>query len=227
VDPEIAGFLSSVPRRTFTAGDVVIENTYLQRGATDRTAKVGYVYSGLVSGAWHRPAIAPSHSVTTLVAGDGSWIGMDAFKYRENLFRYVALVPTTAVILPLADLVSEAPRAVLRNALENTANAWCTAASVISMRRQQLERRAMLLLYNLRRIHPRPDLEVTQKVVAELLGVSRQTLNPVLRRLEERGLVRLGYGRIFVQEHARIIEELRRTPAGVERHEGDESLWEM
>lgn len=216
MNPELDSFLAPFAVTSFAAGEVVIANTYLQPGVTDRTARVAYVRHGLVCGAWHRPAIMPSHSAATVVTGDGSWVGMDAFKYRENLFQYSALAPTTAHVLPLSEFVQRAPRSVVLHALEITSLAWCTAASVVSMRGQPLERRAMLLLYNLRRMHPRPDLEVTQKVVAQLLGVSRQALNPVLKSLEARGLVRLGYGKILVQEHSRIIGELRRTPAGAE-----------
>ncbi len=227
MNSEMAAFLSPLPAASFAVGDVVIPNTYLQKEVADRTPRVAWVKSGLVCGAWHRPVIAPSHSVAIVVAGDGCWVGMDAFKYRENLFQYSALAPTTAVVLSLADFVAKAPRGALLDALEKTSLEWCTAASVVSMRRQPLGRRAMLLLYNLRRLHPRPDLEVTQKVVAELLGVSRQALNPVLKALEGRGLVRLGYGKILIQEHSRIIEELRRTAAGPEGLEHRAEMWDL
>ncbi len=204
-------FLSAFTLATFDAGEPVLANTYLQAGAANRDAHVAYVHEGLVRGAWHRPAIAPSYDATVSVSGDRCWIGLDAFKYRENLFRYTALVPTTAFVLPLAALVDRAPRAVLLDALENASLAWCTAVSVVSLHGQGLERRVMLLLYNLRRLHPRPLLEVTQRVVSELLGVSRQALNPVLKDLEQRGFVRLGYGKLVVETSDRLIAELRRT----------------
>jgi CRP-like cAMP-binding protein len=208
---EVEAFLASEKPVEFDAGSTLILNTYLQPGAVDRTARVAYVREGLVRGAWHRPAIAPSHDATVLVAGDRSWIGLDAFKYHENLFHYTALAATTAWILPLSDLVHRAPREVLLDALQSATLAWCTAASVVSLKRQKPDRLAMLLLYNLSRLHPHPVLQVTQQVVAELLGTSRQSLNPVLKRLEQRGFVRLGYGKVAIEDPARIIEELRRT----------------
>jgi CRP-like cAMP-binding protein len=215
---DLTTFLRGVGEpREFAAGEVVIANTYLQPDVERRVPTVGYVGKGLVVGAWHRPAIARGHEVTVSVAGDRSWIGLDAFKYRENLFRFTALVPTRASVFPLADLVERAPRPVLLDALENMSLAWCTAVSVVSLRGQAFERRVMLLLYNLRRLHPRPVLEVPQRVVADLLGTSRQTLSPALKELERKGLVRLGYGKVVVDASERIIEELRRTaPAQAE-----------
>jgi hypothetical protein len=211
VSADLDAFLSASEPASFGAGDTVLANTYLQPGAGGGVPAVAYVREGLVCGAWHRPAIAPSHHVTVHVAGDRCWIGLDAFKYRENLFRYTALVATTAWVRPLSDLTDRAPREVLLDALENVSLAWCTAVSVVSLKGQGMERRVMLLLYNLSRLHPRPALEVTQRVVADLLGVSRQRLNPVLNRLEQKGLVRLGYGKVVVEASDRIIQALRRT----------------
>ena len=223
---ELAAFLATFAPLEFEPGETVIANTYLQTTTRDRTPEVAYVVKGLVRGAWHRPAIAPSHHVTVAVLGDRCWIGLDAFKYRENLFRYTALAPTTAIVMPLSELVERAPREVLLDALENVSLAWCTAASVVSLKGQRLERRTMLLLYNLSRLHPRPALQVTQQVVAELLGVSRQGLSPVMKRLEEKGLVRLGYGKVIIEAHERIIEELRRTASETSEPEGGStSFW--
>jgi hypothetical protein len=66
---------------------------------------------------------------------------------------------------------------------------------------------------------------VTQKVVAELLGTSRQALNPVLKKLEQGGLVRLGYGEVIIEEHDRIIQELRRTADGSQPDASSASSW--
>jgi CRP-like cAMP-binding protein len=212
---DIGNLLRPARPTEFEAGETVITNTYLQSASPARALpQVAYVDRGLVRGAWHRPAIAPAHRLTVMIAGDRRWIGLDAFKYAENLFRYTALVPTTAWVLPLSDLVDRLPREVLIDALESTSLAWCTAVSVVSLRGQKLHRRAMHLLYDLSRLHPRPSLQVTQKVVAELLGVSRQTLSPVLRQLQQKGLVRLGYGSVSIEDPTKIIEELRRTAGG-------------
>ncbi len=87
------------PPELFERGRVLIENTFLQTGADRSGAKVAYLHEGLVRGVWHRDKIAPSSRATALVAGDGCWIGVDACKFGENMFRYQALAPTTASLV--------------------------------------------------------------------------------------------------------------------------------
>lgn len=200
--------------RTFARDDVVIHNTRHEPG--DRGGTLAYVVEGLVRGAWNAPFIAPENRATTLVAGDGRWIGADAFKYGRNLFRYVALTDTTAAIVPLAWLRDEAPRDLLVDALRCVSLDWCTSASILGLGSDTLERRAMLLLYNLFRLHPRPEIEVRQRDLAELLGVTRQTLQPVLKRIQRAGLIDLGYGEIVVGDAEALLAELQ-APRGTPR----------
>lgn len=182
----------------------------MQTGADGRRPLVAYVHEGLVRGVWHRDKIAPSSRATALVAGDGCWIGIDAFKYGENLFRYQALAPTIATVVPMSCLREDAPRAVLVHAIENVARDWCTAVSLLSLGNQSLTRRALLLLHHMSRIHPRPEIEVRQQDLADVLGVARQSLQPVLKQLAAVGLIDLGYGEIVVADAERLFAELRR-----------------
>ncbi|MCE9635337.1 MAG: helix-turn-helix domain-containing protein [Planctomycetes bacterium] len=194
----------------FERGAIVIENTFMQTDAGGRTPLVAYVHEGLVRGVWHRDKIAPTSRATALVAGDGCWIGVDAFKHGENLFRYQALAPTVATILPMSSLKIEAPRAVVVHAMENLARDWCTAVSLLSLGNQTLTCRAMVLLHHMSRVHPRPEIEVRQQDLADMLGVARQSLQPVLKRLASGGLIDLGYGEIVVADSGRLFDELRR-----------------
>lgn len=52
------------------------------------------------------------------------------------------------------------------------------------------------------------ELELTQADLAALTGLSRQTANAVLHRLEERGLVELSFRKIRIPEPARLRDEL-------------------
>lgn len=208
VKPELRAFLGRFPSRSFERGETLVHNTRHQSAVPD-SGSLAYVVEGLVRGAWNSPFIAPDHHATTIVSGDGRWVGADAFKYGANLFEYVALTLTTASIVPLAALRDDAPRAVLLDVLSCVSLDWCTAASVLGLGSDTLERRAMLLLYNLARLHPRPEIEVRQQDVAELLGVTRQTLQPVLKSLERSGFVALGYGEIVVGESEALLAALR------------------
>ncbi len=204
---DLMELLVRFPPQRFDRGATIIVNTRHQEPAGE--GSLAYVLEGLVRGAWHGPFIAPEHRATTIVAGDGRWVGADAFKYGANLYRYDALTPTTAAVVPLAYLETEAPRAILLDALRCVSIDWCTAASVLGLGSHTLRRRTLLLLYNLARLHPRPEIEVRQQDVAELLGVARQSLQPVLKRLEREGLVKIGYGEIVVGDSEALLANLR------------------
>src|SRR5262245_38700224 len=201
--PEMVAILERFPPVDFARGQTLIRND------GPGTAALGYVFEGLVRGAWNRSVIAPRNRATTVIAGDRRWIGADAFKFGENIFRYYALTPTVASIVPLEYVRKEASRRVLLDALHSVSLHWCTAASVLSLGADTLYRRTLLLLFDMRRLHPRPEIEVRQRDVADLLGVARQTLQPVLKQLERRGLIDLGYGEITIGEASALIAELR------------------
>jgi hypothetical protein len=206
--------LSRFQPETFDRGEVLIENTFLQTGADGTHPLLAYVHEGLVRGVWNRSKFAPRNRATAIVAGDRRWIGADAFRFGENHFRYLALTPTTASIVPMHVLRDQAPRDVLVDALRSVSLDWCTTASVLTLGGESLERRAMLLLFDMSRLHPRPELEVRQRDIADLLGVARQTMQPVLKKLEQRGLVTLGYSEIVIGDAGRLFQELRRPQGG-------------
>jgi CRP-like cAMP-binding protein len=219
----IEALLERHPPQVFERGETLIETTLLETtdfaphsdpGAAPSVPGahplVGYVVEGLVRGMWNRNTIAPSNRATATVAGDGRWIGADAFKFGKNLFRYAALTPTSASIFPLSYMEEEAPRAVLHDALRSVSLDWCTTASVLSLGADTLARRTLLLLYDMSRLHPRPELEVRQKDIADMLGVARQTLQPILKGIETRGLIHLGYGEILIDDPADLVRRLRR-----------------
>jgi hypothetical protein len=215
------------PPQNFERGETLIDTVLLEttdfepaggppgpEDEFDEASLVAYVHEGLVRGVWNRSRLAPLSRATAIVAGDGRWIGMDAFQYGKNLFRYAALTPTAASILPLRWLRDEAPRATLYDALWSVSLAWCTTASVASLGSESLARRTLLLLYDMSRLHPRPEIEVRQKDLADMLGVARQTMQPVLKRLEARGLIGIGYGEITIGEPIQLARKLRRDGEG-------------
>lgn len=51
----------------------------------------------------------------------------------------------------------------------------------------------------------RIDLRLPQEALAEMLGVSRQSLNPALRQLQAEGFITLGYATIVVSNLARLL----------------------
>jgi CRP-like cAMP-binding protein len=53
-------------------------------------------------------------------------------------------------------------------------------------------------------------LAMRQEDLANSIGVTRQTVSPVLRRLQARGVIRLGYGVIEVLDRAALEDEAQR-----------------
>lgn len=51
----------------------------------------------------------------------------------------------------------------------------------------------------------RLDLRLSQEALADMLGVSRQSLNPVLRQLQADGFVSLGYATIVICDLAKLL----------------------
>jgi hypothetical protein len=179
-------------------------------GAIRPAPLLAYVHEGLVRGTWNESPSGPGAGTTAVVAGDGRWVGADAFKFDENLIRYAALTSTQASVVPLDWLQNEAPRALLVDALRSVSLNWCTSASVLTLGGDALRRRVLFLLFELCRLHPRPELEVRQCDLADMLGIARQTLQPVLKRLERAGLISLGYAEIVVTDASALSRELGR-----------------
>lgn len=209
MDDPLTGFLTGFPANTFEVDSVLIDNTFRQRDSPSHEGRVAYIHEGLVKGAWRRSIIAPEHHAVAIVAGDGRWIGADAFKFGENLFRYTTLVTTTATIVPACVILEQAPRNLLLAVLKSISLDWCTAASVASLPSADLRRRVLLLLFDVGRLHPRPEIEIRQQDLADLVGVSRQTLNPVLKELESQGLISIGYREILIADPSRLDRALR------------------
>jgi CRP-like cAMP-binding protein len=210
-DPtDLAELLQRFPGRAYDRGDILIENTYGQPGRSP-TPALAYIAEGLVRGVRNRSMVAPRNRSTVVIAGDGRWIGFDAFKFGENLLRYVALTHTTASVVPMEHLRRHVSAPLLLHVLQDVSLQWWTVASVMSLGNDTLERRTLLLLCDLRRLHARPEIEVRQRDIADLLGVARQTLHPVLKNLEKAGLVSLGYAEITIGDAAPLLQALVAT----------------
>ncbi len=220
---DVSAWLGPYPPEEFPVGGNLIESVRLRTaelaapaarsGQTppggDEEAFAAYIVEGLVRGMWHDRPIAPTKTSTLLVSGDGRWIGADAFKYGKNLYQYVALAPTTASVIPFSWIRDAAPRVVLLDFLRSVSLDWCTSAAVLTLGADTLARKALLLLYDMSRLHPRPELEVRQKDVADMLGVARQSLQPILKQFESRGLITLGYAEIVISDPMALIHRLR------------------
>lgn len=169
------------------------------------------VLSGLVM--LHSPEARGRHSAF-LGVPDGEWFGEgSAMKAEPRRYRVIALRETQLMCLPLP----------LFNQLRETSLAFNQyLATHLNMRLGQAmaiieagrmrspEHRVALYLSPLfwrstRRIH------LTQEELGHLAGLSRQTVNRVLRLLEALGIVSLDFGRVAIVDDAALAAYIAST----------------
>ncbi|MFN4121363.1 Crp/Fnr family transcriptional regulator [Acidovorax sp.] len=147
---------------------------------------------------------------------DGEWFGEgSAMKPEPRRYHVVALRPTTLLCLPLP----------LFNALRDTHLAFNQflvlhlnmrlgqAMTIIEAgRTQSTEHRVALYLSRLFWRSTR-RLNLTQDELGQLVGLSRQTVNRVLRSLEELGIVSLDFGKVAIVDDDALGAYLAATAA--------------
>ena len=145
---------------------------------------------------------------------DGEWFGEgSALKSEPRRYEVVALRPTLLLCLPLAlfHLLRET-NLPFNHFLTHHLNMRLGQAMAIieAGRVRSPEHRVALYLSplfwrNTRRIH------LTQEELGHLAGLSRQTVNRVLRLLEERGILSLDLGRVAIVDDAALTAYLADT----------------
>ena len=147
---------------------------------------------------------------------DGEWFGEgSAMKPEPRKYNVVALRPTTLVCLPLPlfDLLRETHLAFNQFLVLHMNMRLGQAMTIIEAgRTQSTEHRVALYLSRLfwrstRRIN------LTQDELGQLVGLSRQTVNRVLRTLEELGIVSLDFGKVAIVDDDALGAYLAATAA--------------
>ena len=147
---------------------------------------------------------------------DGDWFGEgSALKPEPRRYNVVALRPTSLLCLPLP----------LFSALRETSMAFNQflvlhlnmrlgqAMTIIEAgRTQSTEHRVALYLSRLFWRSTR-RLNLTQDELGQLVGLSRQTVNKVLRTLEGMGIVSLDFGRVAIVDDEALDAYLAATAA--------------
>jgi len=154
------------------------------------------------------------HSVLH-VGGPGFWFGEIPPLLRcESIVTIFAQTDVEILELPLDafdQLLQERPDHYphfARLALERYAVLLRQMAEVLGLDKEALLRARLADLIDLRRLddpHSDADINVPQADLAALMGVSRQTLNELLKRLEASGVIEVSYRKIRVLD----VEGLR------------------
>lgn len=149
--------------------------------------------------------------VLIYVGERGFWSGdYGALMDKPALVSVIARIRTTILVLPKREferILAEEPRHTrdfARLAIGRTASYISAFAMLASQSPETRLRGQLALLVRMKQDEsyaPGPvDLALSQADLAAIVGVSRQTINPMLRRLEEDGLIESGFRRIRVAE---------------------------
>ncbi|KRD25393.1 MULTISPECIES: Crp/Fnr family transcriptional regulator [Acidovorax] len=147
---------------------------------------------------------------------DGEWFGEgSAMKPEPRKYNVVALRPTTLLCLPLPlfDVLRETHLAFNQFLVLHLNMRLGQAMTIIEAgRTQSPEHRVALYLSRLFWRSTR-RLNLTQDELGQLVGLSRQTVNKVLRVLEDRGIVSLDFGRVAIVDDEALNAYLAATAA--------------
>lgn len=151
------------------------------------------------------------------VGGPGFWFGeFGVLTGNQTVVTAIAHTPVRALVLPKSRfdlIVEEDPRSFRFFAeivFERYAALVRAFADIQESTPDARLRRRLAALVHLQRSDRTEDghvtLGVTQADLSRMIGVSRQTLNRLLGRLQERGLIELGFRKILVPDPRRLGE---------------------
>lgn len=147
---------------------------------------------------------------------DGEWFGEgSAMKPEPRRYHVVALRPTTLLCLPLPLFVTlrETSLGFNQFLVQHLNMRLGQAMTIIEAgRTQSPEHRVALYLSRLFWRSTR-RLNLTQEELGQLVGLSRQTVNKVLRVLEGRAIVSLDFGRVAIVDDEALNAYLAATAA--------------
>jgi CRP-like cAMP-binding protein len=160
------------------------------------------------------------HSVLHM-GGPGFWFGEVPPLLRcASVVTILAQTDVEILELPLDafdQLVRERPDYYphfARLAIERYVVLMRQMAEVLGLDKEALLRARLADLMDLRRLddpHSDADINVPQTDLAALMGVSRQTLNELLKRLEANGAIEVSYRKIRVLDVERLRGDRSRT----------------
>lgn len=165
--------------------------------------------------AW-RHSTGAGKNALLYIAGPGAWFGHLAL-VRGTPVQVEVVAHTAAHVLLLPRrqykrLIEDDPghyRRIADQALDRFEILIRVYAEGRSLPAEELIPARLVTLAELRRAESGQrggavDLTIAQSDLAEMIGVSRQTLNTALKRLEEKGLIEVGFRRLRIPDPARL-----------------------
>ena len=144
-------------------------------------------------------------------AQSGFWIGdLALFSGQPRLVTVTAAAETVAAYLPkarLAQLLELYPDLIADFYVLSHRNVATTLQLIANLSIPRAEARIALrlLIYDQRQSSTPDWIPLSQEKLAELTALSLPTVQRTLRRLEEAGLLELGYGRLRVRDREQLL----------------------
>lgn len=144
-------------------------------------------------------------------AQTGFWIGdLALFSDQLRLVTVTAAAETIAAFLSrirLAQLLKQNPDLIADFYVLSHRNVATTLQLIANLSIPRAEARIALrlLIYDQRQIKGQDWITLSQEKLGELTALSLPTVQRALRRLEEAGLLELGYGRLRIRDRERLL----------------------
>ncbi len=151
----------------------------------------------------------------------GAWFGHLSVLDQQPRFQdAVATAPATILHLPMTafnSIISEEPRHILHFSQLICQDIRVAMSMLAEMKAMPLPSRVAQVLLQTCDVHASESegCKLTQESLAAMVGTSRQTVNRVLRRFENRNLIRVEYGRVVVCDPSRLASAAGKDPTGM------------
>jgi CRP-like cAMP-binding protein len=181
----------------------------------------GSIY-GVTQGGFGAEVVTPySDSRLAHIMRDGTWFGTGPVHTgTPRVFTFRAVEPSIAFSVPMAALheIAAVDAATFRRlAALSEENMWLASHVVSDLLLPSSEQRIVAVLLRAAGVtvgDPLPPPHVvliTQSELGEMANASRDVVNRVLGRLESRGMIVVGHGRIQVVETDLLVAAVRKS----------------
>ncbi len=150
------------------------------------------------------------------VVQPGIWFGHLAVLDQKPRFQdAIAVGPVRVLHLSAAafdQILEEEPRHAIHFArliCENIRMAMDMLAEALTMPLPNRLAHVIMAITEVNELSPDKPGRMTQDALAAMTGVSRQTVNRILRQWEKKGLVTIDYARVLIRDRQRMIAMLR------------------
>lgn len=191
-------FMESLSPETYAPGDIIF-------GELVGDLTFGLVCDGLVLAEAKFYTGGKATNEVYGAHGRGHWIGLEALMDGARL-AYRAIAPSRIAVFDKDWFLNEAPADVLRVMVADEADLSLEHRERHMSHRTTLKSRVMVGLLHLRSVSNIPEISITQSDLASLVGASRSNLTPILKELENDGILERSYRNYLIPSDKVLVD---------------------